>query len=333
MDNVFFSAVGKYVYGFAINDKTLQLMCSIRKGKKTLSSNIVELAGFAPDIYEEPLLKQRLFPLILSWCVVIVGLALVIPGIWFLAFEDVEKTLWEKLKLAFFILLAGPMPAFYASINYIFNIRKKEQNGSFYFCQSDDLNTIFSIPYTRRNRVKAWEFARKIADICRKNAPAKPQTKNITSFQFENSCAELHTGYLVTCWRNPEKTIAQKVAYSKLSSEILHVKEQHKIRNFFCTALALLFWLPSAGIIIFAAIDSKDWIVISAMFICAILPGVLGIFCWKKRLPAANFYLIQDRFSPPDEYSAYDVVLEVGKNETGAEEFIQALKKHIEDRS
>ena len=95
----------------------------------------------------------------------------------------------------------------------------------------------------------------------------------------------------------------------------------------------MLFWLPPAGVIIFAAIDSKDWIVISAMFICAILPGVLGIFCWKKRLPAANFYLIQDRFSPPDEYSAYDVVLEVGKDKTGAEEFIQELKKHIEVRS
>ena len=41
-------------------------------------------------------------------------------------------------------------------------------------------------------------------------------------------------------------------------------------------------------------------------------PEYWGYSAEKKRLPAANFYLRQDRFSPPDECSAYDVVLEVG---------------------
>ena len=61
------------------------------------------------------------------------------------------------------------------------------------------------------------------------------------------------------------------------------------------------------------------------MIVCAVLPGVIGLYFWKLRRPEQNIYLLRWEYAPGE---IEDLPLSVPKGESaGAERFINDLKK------
>jgi hypothetical protein len=257
---------------------------------------------------------------------VFLGFLLLLTGM-YMIWIDSKYTLLKRVKFTLCALLAGPMPFFYAGFKYIFKYRAHEEFGLFEFRKINEDTTAFEIHYQIRNRNQAYKLAKLVAEYCH-NEPKPVQLQKNIKQRFDDIVAELSDNELVLY--NSKDIRIGAVSYKDLSDEVIHIVQFHKVRNFFCTALALLFWLPAAVVIIWAAIDSKDWIIISAMLICGILPGVLGLFFWKKRLPTENFYFIKDRFAPANAIGNNDVYLIVGKqNEVQTEDFIEELQKRL----
>ena len=318
------SVAGTGIY--ELNEEKKVLHITIRKLWKSVFAQDVDLQQVNAEFCESLPEKSRLFPLLLSWSAAILGLLLLTFGIYFVWAEG-DGALLNKLKISLLVLVAGPIPFFYSSFKYIFKTRPREQLGffAFYYFKAD--TTAFEILYQLERRNQAYKLAKLIAEYCR-NTPVPAQLQKNIKQRFNNIFAELSESELV--FYNSEAVKIGAISYKDLSDEIIHIDRSHKIRNFFCTFLALLLWLPSLALIIYAAVDTRDWIIVSAMFICAILPGVLGVFFWKKRLKNENIYFIQDRFAPPSASVNNDVYLDAaGENEAQTGEFISELQKRL----
>ena len=124
------SAAGTGFYELDEDKKILTVV--IRKNWKTVFKKAVDLQQIDSEFCECMPGKTRLLPLILSWSAAVLGILLLLGGM-YMIWLDSAYTLIKKLKLTFFTLLAGPLPFFYASIHYIFFTRPREQLGFFYF--------------------------------------------------------------------------------------------------------------------------------------------------------------------------------------------------------
>ena len=318
------SAAGTGFYELDEEKKLLHI--TIRKNWKTVLKKDFDLQQIDAEFSECLPVNIRIFPLIMSWCAAALGILLLLGGM-YMIWLDSTDVLIKKLKLTFFTLLAGPMPFFYASFRYIFSVRPREMLGFFYFKKINEADSVFEIPYQLNNRDQAYKLATLIAEHCR-NVPKKSQLQKNIKQRFNNIFAEIMEDELV--FYNTKGVKIDSVRYKDLSDEVHHIVQEHKVRNFFCTTLALLLWLPTLLLIFYAAIDSKDWIIISAMLFCGILPGVLGLFFWKKRLKKENIYFIKDRFAPISVVGNNDVYLDAADlDKAQANEFIEELKKRL----
>lgn len=320
------SAAGTGFY--ELDEEKNFLRITIRKNWKTVQKKEFDLQQIDAEFSEYLPVNIRIFPFIMSWCAAVLGILLLLGGMYMIWFDSTD-VLIKKLKLTFFTLLAGPMPFFYASFRYIFCVRPREMLGFFCFKKINEADSVFEIPYQLNRRDQAYKLATLIAEYCPK-VPKKTQLQKNMKLRFNDIFAEIAENELV--FYNTKGVKIDSVRYKDLSDEVLHIVQEHKVRNFFCTTLALLLWLPALFLIFYAVIDTKDWIIISAMLICSTLPGILGLFFWKKRLKKEDVYIIKDRFAPISVIGNNDVYLDASnqdKVQTG--EFIEELKKRLKD--
>ena len=122
------SAAGTGFYEFDEEGKILRI--TLRKNWKTVFKKDVDLQQINAEFSEYLPINIRIFPLILSWCAAVLGILLLLAGMYMIWFDSTDVLL-KKLKLTFFMLLAGPMPFFYAAFRYIYCIRPRETLGFF----------------------------------------------------------------------------------------------------------------------------------------------------------------------------------------------------------
>ena len=88
----------------------------------------------------------------------------------------------------------------------------------------------------------------------------------------------------------------------------------------------MLFWLPPLGLVIYVAF-TEDLVMLGAVLVCSLLPGVLGLFFWKLRRPEQDIYILYYEDFPGN---TDEIKLSVPQGEsTGAERFINELKQLI----
>ena len=318
--------VGK-THIYELDEFGKSLLITLKKYGKTVCQEKIDLLEIDPEYGEFSPEPPRFFPLLLTWCVIILGFGLVGSVLFFALQAPWDKTLIGFTVFMLVVLAVGPVPFFRQSIFYIFRDRAKAQTGNFYFENSSTKNGMIYIEYLLKNRSDALALADRISALCRALQPgfAVPEVP-LASCRFKKIYAELYREELKLF--NDKRIKINSFKLDELVSKVIHVEKSHEVRNFICSFLAWILYLVPAGVVIAAWVASGDWISVAAMLICSLLPWFIGSYIWKKRSPKENYYLLQWQYVP-DHFE--DIVLDVAKeNDAGAALFMDTLQKKLQ---
>lgn len=313
--------VGKTQF-FELDESRNKLSIITRKWGKKDSRQEFDLQNYHPDFGEIVPEKSRLFPLILSWCVVVLGGSLfgfvfICTMINVLFYKSGD---FQSASIFLLAILLGPIPFFWQSLRYIFKERPLEQTGVFYFeCLENDEH--IKIEYLLKSRKYVLEMVKKISGLCRTPEKKPQDEKRISACQFKNVYAELFPEEIR--FFNEFGVKINTVSCRELLPEIIHEEKHYKIRNLICGIFAWLLWLSPLLFAIYGWI-LEGWIIGSAILVCCLLPGAVGAYIWKLRRADVNVYCLQW------EAGYEDIILSVlpGKAEETAY-FIKKLQKQL----
>ena len=181
------------------------------------------------------------------------------------------------------------------------------------------------IHYLLDFRDEAKMLADKIANLSKiSQRGITLQDSPLARFKFEDMQAELYRQEIKFCNGNNIKINSFELW--EIMPEIDHIQTKYKWRNIIAAALAALFWLPPLGLVIYVAF-TEDLVMLGAVLVCSLLPGVLGLFFWKLRRPEQDIYILYYEDFPGN---TDEIKLRVPQGEsTGAERFINELKQLI----
>jgi hypothetical protein len=313
---------------YELDETKKTLLITRKKYGRTVRQENFDLQQLDPEYGEFAPETPRIFPLLLAWCVIILGFGLVGTVLFFALQSPWDKTLIGFIVFILAVLIIGPVPCFRQSLFYIFRDRAREQTGNFYFENSTTRSGVIYIEYLLKNRNDALELANRISSLCRasQRGISVPETP-LTRCRFNKIYAELYCDGLKLFNDNHIKINMFKL--DELVSKIFHVEKKHKIRNFICSFLAWILFLIPAAVVIAAWIASGDWIIVAAMLICSSLPWVIGSYIWKKRCPEENYYLLQWQYVPGH---LEDIILDVLKGyDNESAYFIEKLKARLKE--
>ena len=297
---------------------------TFKKWRNTFEEKF-DLRNYSGEVREAAPEKPRLLPLLLAWCVVVVGCSLMGAALYFVLQE--EQALVKGICIFLFVAIAGPIPFFRKSIFYICRDRAKEQTGIFFLEPSGGAGCEIRIDYQLKSRQKVFEFVEKVSSLCRaRNSDGPAPERPFARCRFSPWTAELFQDEIRFYNDYGVKTFF--MSYDEVGSEIIYKKQSHKVRNFICSYLAWLLWVIPGVVAIWGLIE-QGWIIGAAMTTIALLPWAFGCYFWKLRRPDENFYSLQWELSSGEQQ---DIVLNVLKeNDDEAAYFIEKLKKHLKE--
>ena len=129
---------------YELDETKKTLLITRKKYGRTVRQENFDLQQLDPEYGEFAPETPRIFPLLLAWCVIILGFGLVGTVLFFALQSPWDKTLIGFIVFILAVLIIGPVPCFRQSLFYIFRDRAREQTGNFYFENSTTRSAFYN---------------------------------------------------------------------------------------------------------------------------------------------------------------------------------------------